>query len=203
MIENKYSGKLVVFDGANGSGKSTIIKRLRDKLIANNIDILYTYEPTNSLIGELTRRESERVSGNSLACLVAADRYKHLEDEIIPALKEGKVVLCDRYLLSSFILQGMDNVSYEFISKLNSEIIKPDIQIVLYASEEVIQRRLGARSKLTRFERNNRTVEEICFLNKGLSFMKNRYNIYSYNFNTEENIDENIDRIFNLIKECL
>ena len=79
--------------------------------------------------------------------------YAHMQNNSIcvskgQLLQEGQVVLCDRYVLSSFIFQGMDGVDYDFINDLNSRIIAPDIQIVLYASVDEIQNR--KKSRLTR-----------------------------------------------------
>lgn len=68
-------------------------------------------------------------------------------------LEQRKVVITDRYILSSLILQGMDGVDTNFIMNINDEIIKPDVQAALVANESTIQSRLYERGKLTRFEK--------------------------------------------------
>ena len=141
---------------------------------------------------------AEQLSGDALACLVAANRYEHISNEIIPALEKGRVVLCDRYILSSYILQGMDGVDFKFIDDINSHIIIPDIQIVLKASTNEIQNRLGQREVLTRFEKNNQTDNEIRYLNKGIEYLK-KYNIKICEFNTEDDIDKNVNDICDVI----
>lgn len=72
--------------------------------------------------------------------MVAADRYEHMTNEIIPALEEGQLVISDRYILSSLILQEMDGVSDTFVLTVNSEIIKPDLQLAVFADERVLQK---------------------------------------------------------------
>ncbi|MVX65795.1 dTMP kinase [Clostridium chromiireducens] len=198
MLKNTMLGILIAVDGPNGAGKTTIIKELHNRLNSTGYKLEITKEPSYSKLGQFLRKESEKLSGNALACLVAADRYQHLINEIIPALQEGKIVLCDRYVLSSFIFQGMDGVEYKFINDLNSKIIAPDIQIVLYASIYEIQNRLRQRNSLTRFEKNNQTRAEIQCLNKGIEHLE-KENIHIYKFNTEDDIKKNVDIIYNVI----
>ena len=199
MKLNNYGGLLVVFDGPNGVGKTTIIKELYNKLVSCGYSVKSTKEPTESVLGMFVRKESENISGEALACLIAADRYEHIKNEIIPSLKNNEIVLCDRYILSSFILQGMDGVEEEFVANINDKAIIPNIQIALIASNDVIQLRLSERQVLTRFEQNNQTLLEIEHMNKGMNYLK-RKEIETYCFNTEENVKENINKIYNIIK---
>ncbi|MEU4445453.1 hypothetical protein AB0K14_26500 [Actinosynnema sp. NPDC050801] len=62
-------------------------------------------------LGELARRGIDAYRGMALTCLCAADRHHRLDTEIQPALREGRVVLCDRYVASSLVLQGLDGLS--------------------------------------------------------------------------------------------
>ena len=116
MRKNSYDGKLVAIDGPNGVGKSTIIAAVAKKLqLLYAVDVFVTKEPTSTELGAFLRSFAEEEKGLGLACLVAADRYEHLKNEIIPMLEQRKVVITDRYILSSFILQGMDGVNTKFI----------------------------------------------------------------------------------------
>ena len=171
MTKNEYGGLLVAIDGPNGVGKTTLIKGLISKLQQDNLNIWDTREPTNSQIGNFTRTMSETLDSKSLACLVGADRYYHLEQEIIPYLQKNAIVLTDRYILSSLILQRMDNVDTRLILNINSDIVLPDIQFVVTASENIICNRLNDRPTLTRFERGARTHEELRFLNEGVNIL--------------------------------
>lgn len=173
MKKNKYSGLFVAFDGPNGVGKSTLIEYVQTDLVEKGINVWITKEPTNTQLGNFTRQIAETLESESLTCLVAADRYQHLGNEIIPNLKEKQVVLTDRYILSSLILQRMDNVDVDFILATNKNIILPDIQIVVTADQDVIQARLNERERLTRFEQGKRTSEELHFLKEGAEILKN------------------------------
>jgi dTMP kinase len=200
MIKNPYGGVFIGVDGPNGVGKSTIIKEMANQLISQGYKVSVTKEPSDTIIGNFVREVSETISGEALACLVAANRYEHLEEEIIPALNKNRIVISDRYVLSSFILQSLDNVDMEFIKKINDEIIIPDIQIVLLAEEQLIKSRLEARKILHRFEKNNQTSKEIGYTNEGIRYLqKLGFNIQI--FDTGEDININVSRMVNIVKE--
>lgn len=114
MLEISTKGFLVAFDGPNGVGKSTLIESVKTRLEFRGYAIYTTKEPTNTECGSFVRKFAESRSGIGLACLVAADRYEHIENEILPELKKGKIVITDRYILSSLILQQMDDVDGTF-----------------------------------------------------------------------------------------
>lgn len=172
MYKNFYGGMLIALDGPNGVGKSTLITNLQNALLTQYSKVLITKEPSSAPIGEFTRSIAEHIGGNSLACLVAADRYNHLENEVIPHLKEGYIVLMDRYILSSLILQQMDAVDVNFILNINDKIIRPDLQFAITANTNIIQNRLCERTTLTRFEKGNRTEDELNFLLKGVKVLE-------------------------------
>mgnify|MGYP004537113241 CR=1 FL=1 len=172
MNKNLCSGKLIAVDGPNGAGKTTIIQELKKELEKRRIEACFTKEPTDNELGCFVREYAERFDGISVACLVAADRYQHLRDEIVPQLEKGKIVITDRYVLSSLILQRMDEVSEEFILALNNEIVQPDLQIAVFADRDVIQNRLKERSCLTRFERGNKTNKELEYMEKGIQVLQ-------------------------------
>lgn len=201
MKENIYEGKLVVFDGPNGVGKTTLIKCVAELLKNNNIDFYTTKEPTKSVLGKFTYDFSENNRGISLACIVAADRYKHLEDEIIPMLKQNKIVLVDRYILSSFMFQGIDGVAFDTILDINKEIIKPDLQIAISAQVQQIQSRLQLRENLTRFEKTYDRKFELEYLGLGLKLL-GELDIQILNItNNDGLLDRNANLIYNKILE--
>lgn len=201
MKENIYGGKLVVFDGPNGVGKTTLIKCVAELLKNNNIDFYTTKEPTESVLGKFAYDFSENNRGISLACIVAADRYKHLEDEIIPMLKQNKIVLVDRYILSSFLFQGIDGVAFDTILDINKEIIKPDLQIAISAQVQQIQNRLQLRENLTRFEKTYDRKLELEYLGLGLKLL-GKLHIQILNItNNDGLLDRNANLIYNKILE--
>jgi dTMP kinase len=81
----------------------------------------------------------------ALACLCAADRHHQLEVEIKPALRQGKVVVCDRYVASSLVLQGLDGLSSDTVWQLNHGVYCPDLTVILNADPQVLDSRLRGR----------------------------------------------------------
>lgn len=201
MLQNPYKGKLIAIDGPNGSGKSTIIERLKEKFKKLDLPVYFTREPSDSKIGMFTRQFSEQCKGASVACLVGADRYYHLEQELIPRLKAGDLVFTDRYILSSLILQGMDEVSTSLICNINSEIIKPDLQIAIWASKDTLQARLKERSTLTRFEKEDQSERELIYMQTGIDTLESMgvkcVTIYN-DCNLNKNVEQIISCVLNL-----
>lgn len=198
MKENEYRGRLIAIDGPNGVGKSTIIKGIQEYFVKEGRYIHITKEPTNTCLGDFVRKYAEKNKGLGLACMVAADRYEHLEHEIIPQLKLGKIVITDRYILSSLILQRMDGVDAEFLFSINNKIIKPDLQVAIFADEKIIQQRLSERKSLTRFEKNNNSNSELKYLIEGISLLKDR-KVQVQCIVNNENLEKNTSDIVNYI----
>jgi dTMP kinase len=86
-----------------------------------------------------------------MACLVAADRYHHLETTIRPALAEGTIVVCDRYLASSLVLRTADGVSEDFVWNVHRHGDPPDLTVVLFGDPTTSRRRAAKRGTYTRF----------------------------------------------------
>ena len=200
MRLNEYGGLFVAFDGPNGVGKSTLVEYVQKRLIARGFDVCVTKEPSNTIVGIFTQKNAEFIDGESLACLVAADRYYHLRQTIIPELKNGKIVITDRYVLSSLILQCMDNVDEKFIININDKAILPDIQVAIKADAGIIQSRLKERDKLTRFERGQRTTDELAFMKKGEAILVQR-GVFIVDIDNSANLQENISSIIKHIVE--
>ena len=198
MKKNKTKGFFVAIDGPNGVGKTTLLEAIKKRMKDKDIQIYMTKEATNSILGKFIKEISEEITGDSLACLISADRYEHLKNEIIPELKKGKIVITDRYILSSLILQVMDGVKDSFILNLNSKIIKPDLQLAIFADEKVIQERLEQREKLTRFEKNNQSRKELINMQKGIEKLK-KLKIKVLCVNNSDNLESNVEKITNYI----
>jgi dTMP kinase len=173
MLKNDYGGLFVAFDGPKGVGKTSLIERIEVELIKNNVNVWTTRTPSDTQLGTFVRHIAETVKRESLACLIAADRYDLLHTRIIPQLQEKKVVIMDRYVLSSLILQRLDNVNTNFILAVHKNLIMPDIQVVVTASESVIRTRLSERKKKqSRFDEGNRTSEELKLLQEGTETLR-------------------------------
>ncbi|MET9252105.1 dTMP kinase [Streptomyces sp. NPDC003717] len=146
-----YAGTFVTVDGPSGVGKSTTVAQL-GRLLADRGDrVCVTMEPSTSELGDFTRAKANHIRGRALACLVAANRYEHIDVELAPLLRTGHTVLCDRYLASSLVLQRLDGVPEPFVLALNRHILLPDLAVILSAGPEIIAARLAERGKRHRF----------------------------------------------------
>lgn len=104
-------GTFITFEGGEGAGKSTVLERVAWKLRDLDYDVLTTREPGGIQIAEAIREvildtRYTTMDAKTEALLYAAARRQHLVEKVIPALEEGKVVLCDRFIDSSLAYQG-------------------------------------------------------------------------------------------------
>lgn len=101
-------GKLIVFEGIDGSGKSTQIELLRQSSLLAGKDVVFTKEPTDSGIGKLIDfyQSSPDASPTAKLLLYEADRALHMDTVIRPALDRGAIVICDRFIHSTLAYQG-------------------------------------------------------------------------------------------------
>jgi dTMP kinase len=160
-----HRGVFVTLDGLGGAGKSTTARCLRQHLTELGYAVHATTEPSHAQLGEIARHGTDTYAGHALACLVAADRYHHLATEIRPQLAAGRIVLCDRYVASSYVLQRMDGVPIEFIETINSAADTPDLAVILTADPAVTAHRISQRGAHSRFEAGittSRTENELC-----------------------------------------
>jgi dTMP kinase len=160
MTARPSEGKFIVFDGADGAGKSTQVRMLHDALVARGHKVHMTFEPSTWPIGVMIRsylqhKQTEGVPGwQAMALLFAADRMQHLEHEVLPSLARGEIVLCDRYVASSLAYQsavrGEDveeqDRALHWISTLNAEAARPDLTLLFDLDPEVAATRRAARA---------------------------------------------------------
>lgn len=156
----RLPGTLITVDGPGGVGKSSAVTRAIELLTAASMPVHGTRQPSRAELGELARQSTETYRGMSLACLCAADRHHQLDTEIKPALQESKIVLCDRYIASSLVLQGIDGVPSQIVWQLNHGIYRPDLSLILTGDPVVINARLRARGGHSRFERAADTSQQ-------------------------------------------
>lgn len=123
-MSGKYPGKLISFEGPEGSGKSTQAEKIYRWLKAQGYDTLLTREPGGTDLGKHIRKilldERLNITPKAEIMLYGADRAQHVEEIILPALYDGKIVLCDRYIDSSIAYQGYARgLEIEFIKNIN------------------------------------------------------------------------------------
>ncbi|MDQ3153509.1 MAG: dTMP kinase, partial [Actinomycetota bacterium] len=124
-------GLFVTVDGPSGVGKTTVSRLMGLRLRAQGLRVLVTTTPSGSTLGNLARGQTYELRGMALSCLVAADRYHHDRQVVRPALADGTIVVCDRYVPSSLVLDVLDGVEPAVIQILYSDITVPDLAIVL------------------------------------------------------------------------
>ena len=149
--ENK--GTFIVFEGIDGSGKSTQIQRLAKKLKSEEYDVYQTFEPSDGPVGTLVRdmlKGKVEIDQRTIASLFAADRTDHLVNKrngIANKVENGQTVLCDRYYFSSYAYHSqyvdMDWVIQSNV--INAEILKPDLNIFIDVDPEACFKRIEKR----------------------------------------------------------
>lgn len=149
MIKNNYPGKFIVFEGLDGSGQSTQADLLRNFLIEKGLKVVLTKEPTlDSEAGKKIRQVLDKmfeVSPRTLQELFTQDRKEHLENLIVPALKEGKTVISDRYFFSTFAYGVYSGLDLERLKKINDEFLIPDLTFILKVNPETCITRIEKR----------------------------------------------------------
>ena len=131
-----HSGKLIVFEGIDGTGKSTQLTLLEKVLRALQIPVVSTREPTEGTYGKRIRALYTDRGSFSLQDelqLFLADRREHVRECIAPALAAGKIVLCDRYVLSTIAYQGAAGMDPSEILNQNSFAPIPDLALLFDA----------------------------------------------------------------------
>lgn len=152
----------ITFEGPDGSGKTTALSSLVDFLKQNNIEFILTREPGSATsneakkIREIILDPANDITPMTEAILYAADRRLHLEKLIWPALKQNKLVLCDRYLDSTLAYQGSGRQLgiKEMLSlqEIVTEKTFPDLTIFFDISPEESEKRVDARAPKDRLE---------------------------------------------------
>ena len=119
-------GKFITFEGCEGVGKSTQLRLIREYLEKTNQNVVFTREPGGTPLAEKIRNIilTENMCAETEAELFAAARCDHIRNLILPALNDGKTVICDRFVDSSLAYQGYGrNLGYERVKDINPEIV--------------------------------------------------------------------------------
>jgi dTMP kinase len=165
-------GVFICIEGLDGSGKSTQAKLLVKKLCREGYKAVFTAEPSQGKIGKFIRKrlfEQERMPTTVEALMFAADRIEHVQNTVLPALKEGKIVISDRYVYSSLAYQGSAGLNLDWIENINANAQKPDLSIYIDVGPEVVLERLKRKKSVMENLQTQRKVQEIYrkYLEKG------------------------------------
>lgn len=149
-------GLFITFEGNDGSGKSSVIEVIQNELINRGYDIVNSREPGGSKIAEKIRNvildiDNTGMDDKTESLLYAASRREHIQKTVLPALNEGKIVLCDRFIDSSLAYQGhargigIDNVYH--MNLFATDGLLPDLTLLICVRPEI---------GLARIQNNNR-----------------------------------------------
>ena len=206
----KKKGFFITFEGIDGSGKSTQIQNLAKYLEEYGFDIIITREPGGSVGGEeirnlLLQGEVDRWSAETEILLFTAARRDHLERMILPALQDGKIVICDRFTDSTRMYQGMRGPKLRvLVDNLTEEVINcdPDLTIIIDIDPEISLRR--AKSRKTAEERfEDFGVDLQKKMRKGFIDLSKEFNSRIKVVNGQQSVDELAKEIFSLVKARL
>lgn len=202
----------ITFEGGEGTGKTTIIQKI-EKRIKSKLkrDVVLTREPggTNSNLSEAIRElvlspKNKYVNIYTEALLYAASRAQHLDDVITKALEDNKIVLCDRYIDSSFAYQGYArDLGIEFIEQINKYAMDklPDLTFLIDVDPLIGMARIKNRKKNDRLDQ-----EKLSFHNKvreGYQIIAKKYRNRIVVIDGTKTLKEIEDEIFNKIEASL
>ena len=131
---------MIVCDGSNGAGKTTVIKGIENHLVNKGFDVVLTREPGGTVIGEKIRDvildpSTPEMSDMTELMLFGAGRAQHLQQKIIPAIESGKIVICDRFDAATFSFQhyarGLDLETIKTINNFALNGFVPAMNIIL------------------------------------------------------------------------
>ena len=145
-------GLFITFEGADGSGKTTQVNKIKTFLEEKGYEVVLTREPGALELGQKIRNillhSTEVIADRCEIFLFVADRAQHVETFIKPAIEAGKIVLCDRHTDSTIAYQGYGRgQDVELLKNLNNIAVnglKPDLTLLFDVSTEVAQDRVGS-----------------------------------------------------------
>ena len=149
-------GIFIVFDGIDGSGKTTQVNLLADVLKHAGIEVVTSKEPTDGIWGRKIRESAfgTRMELDEELDAFIKDRKEHIDGLILPSLKQGKVVILDRYFYSTIAYQGARGADKEALVEIcNDTSIQPDVSLIMDVSPKISQARILQRDgRVNNFE---------------------------------------------------
>ena len=205
-MKNK-KGYFVTLEGGEGSGKSTQLKLLEDYLDKGGYDVIYTREPGGTPISEEIRKillggKNVEMSDETEALLFAAARAQHIKEKILPAIAEGKTVVCDRYVHSSLVYQGYARGLGAFVEKVNSYALEncmPDVTIFLDITPERAFARKGGADADDRLEQSGIDFHRRVY--DGYVRMAEKFPDHFVRVNADRGIDEVFAEILDTLRQ--
>ncbi len=159
MLNSQYArqGTLIVFEGIDGTGKSTQLQLLAEHLSRKGLAVVTTKEPTDGVYGQQIRalyRNRDKAGKDEELALFLQDRREHVDNVLKPALADNKIILCDRYFLSTIAYQGAAGMDPAVIASQNGFAPPPDLAFIFQLPPHVSMERItqGRGETLNDFE---------------------------------------------------
>jgi dTMP kinase len=152
--EPRDTGFLISFEGLDGSGKSTQFKIFRHWLAVQGYDVVTTKWKSSPLLAPYikARKETKSLSPEEFSLLHLADFFLRLESLIVPALQEGKVVLCDRYIYTSLSRDTVRGIDAAWLLSVYQPAVWPDLAFYFSVSPETSLRRIVGKREPKYYE---------------------------------------------------
>ncbi|WP_338779239.1 dTMP kinase [Metabacillus sp. FJAT-52054] len=206
------TGCFITFEGPEGAGKTTILKEIHKKLQEKGIDPVATREPGGIKIAEQIRSvildiENTEMDPRTEALLYAAARRQHLVEKVLPALKEKKVVLCDRFIDSSLAYQGYARgLGMEEVLSINLfaiEDVMPDLTIYFSIDAEKGLKRVysGENREINRLDNEDLKFHDR--VQKGYAILLEKYPERIKSVNADQTPEEVAEEVWLLIRNKL
>ncbi|WP_078429511.1 dTMP kinase [Alkalihalobacterium alkalinitrilicum] len=205
-------GLFITVEGGEGAGKTTVLKRIYKNLVEEGYQVVMTREPGGIQISEEIRsiilnQEYTSMDGRTEALLYAAARRQHLVEKIIPALQDGKIVLCDRFIDSSLAYQGFAReIGIKNILTINQFAIDeywPDLTIYFRVEPEVGLARIAKDKarEINRLDKEGETFHKKVL--EGYDQLTKMYKGRIQVVNANEPFDSVYSNAFHLITQLL
>lgn len=185
LKKNNYPGALIVFEGTDGAGKTTLIsmtaKLLKEKL--GEGEILCLKQPTDlsrktKLFQKMMYSENHSdIDYRAVQLLTMSDRIQHGFETIEPALKEGKIVICDRYIYTSYVNMLARNYTREkWFNEIAKNIIKPTVSFLAYVDPKIAINRIKSRPEEASRYLDEKLITKVAAIFKKLA-LKEKFTI--------------------------
>lgn len=152
------AGKFIVLDGPDGSGTTTQCEFLSKYLENEGFSTVLTREPTEGPVGKYIRQVlagEHHLSPDAIQLLFCADRAQHVSDVVLPALEQGSIVICDRYVPSTIIYGEATGVDPVWLEKVNATFPNPDLLLFAMPPIETCLERISRRADKEIFEEDS------------------------------------------------
>ena len=203
-------GIFISFEGDDGAGKTTAARSVLRELEKMGYEVVYTREPGGSPIAEQIRQilldpANKGMDPKTEAVLYTASRGQHVQDTILPAIEQGKIVLCDRFLDSSIAYQGYGRkLGADEIEGLNDFVLnglRPDLTLFFEVSDETGHKRMTGRGDLNRLDQESRQFHED--VRNGFGRIRKASSNRIKTVDAEGSPDEVLEQSMKIILDCI